>query len=520
MGMGDILRRSAIRFPKKDALKYKDYTISYQEFNERVNRLADSLLKMGLKRGDRLGLLFHNCPELLEIYFASAKAGSIFTPINNQLKQKELKEILEYVSPRFLFVDPDYLELIDAMGKELPFIEFFIGLKGGASPLFRSYESMIADGSPEEPEVDVSDDDVMNILLTSGTTGRPKGVMRTHRHNFVNVMTEAVELKLEHDDRALFLTPPYHVALESVFCRHVLMGNTLVIMKEGGFSPKELLKVASREKITLFQVVPTIINAMLQVEGIESLDLSHLRLVMYAAAPMPAALLKRAVKRFDCQFMQLYGQTESGPLTTILRPEEHVVEGTEVQMARLASAGRPVLDYEVRVVDEEDQDVAVGEVGEIVLRSDAMTIGYWNLPEESAKTLRGGWLHTGDMGRLDEGGYVYIVDRKNDMIISGGKNIYPREIEEVLYQHEAVLEATAIGVPDEYWGESVKALVVLKEGMAATEPEIIDFCKENLASYKKPRTVEFRKELPRSPAGKVLKRQIREAYWKGMDRKV
>ena len=262
------------------------------------------------------------------------------------------------------------------------------------------------------------------------------------------------------------------------------------------------------------------ISAMLQTEGIEEYDLSVFRLLTYAASPMPVALLKRAMKKFKCQFMQLYGQTESGPLTTVLRPEDHVLHGSEAQMARLASAGRPILTYEVRIVDKDGKDVAPGEIGEIIVRSECMTVGYWNLPEETSKTIKEGWLYTGDFGRFDEEGYVYIVDRKNDMIISGGKNIYPREIEEVLYKHDAILEAAVIGVPDEHWGESVKALVVLKPGKEESEEGIIAFCKENLASYKKPRTVEFRRELPKNPTGKILKRLIRDEYWKGGKRKI
>lgn len=520
MLMGDILRRSAINFPNKTALIYENYALSYRELNYRVNCLANSLLKMGIKKGDRLALLLHNCPELFEIYFASAKIGSIFVPINNLIKQKELRQILEYVSPRVLFVDPDYVEVIDSLREDLRFIEFFIGLKGVSSTNFKQYDFMIEQGESGEPEANVSNDDVMNIILTSGTTGRPKGVMRTHRHNFINVMAEAIEFRLKYDDRALFLTPYYHVAIESVLGRHILMANTIVIRKEGRFDPKETLGILSLEKITVLQVVPTIINAMLQVESMETYDLSHLRLMTYVGSPMPVPLIKRAIKRFNCQFLQLYGQTEAGPMITALRPEDHTLDESDTQLTRLASAGRPVLGWEVRIVDEKDNDVPEGEVGEIIARSDCMTIGYWNLPDETATTLRGGWLHTGDMGRFDGDGYIYIVDRKNDMIISGGKNIYPREIEEVLYQHDAVLEATVIGVPDEYWGESVKALVVLKDGMKATEEEIIDFCKKNLASYKKPRTVEFREELPKNPAGKILKRIIKEEYWKDKGRKI
>ena len=233
---------------------------------------------------------------------------------------------------------------------------------------------------------------------------------------------------------------------------------------------------------------------------------------MYAAAPMPVGLLKRALQKFKCDFAQFYGQTESGPLTTILHPEDHVLEGTEQQLQKLGSAGKPVISYEIRVVNERGKDVSVGEVGEIIGKSEAMMKRYWRLPKESAKKLKDGWLHTGDLGRFDEQGYLYIVDRKDDLIISGGVNIYPREVEEVLYQHPSVFEASVIGVPDDYWGEAVKAIIVPRENVIISEEDIIKFCGERLAGYKKPKSVEFWKELPKSPQGKILKKDIRKKY--------
>lgn len=511
MSVGDILRRSATKFPNKSCIVFEDARYTYKELNFRVNRLANRLLQMGLKRGDRVAVIFHNCPEFFEIYFALAKIGGIFIPINNLLGERELRQIFAYVSPRFLFLDPEYEGIVNSMGRDLKFIEFFIGIKGISLASFSQYEVLIDQGKSEEPDVRVSDDDIMSIFLTSGTMGLPKGAMRTHRHAFLNAMTGAIELKIQYDDRALLLFPFYHVTFEDNI-RHILMANTIVIKKEGHFKSKEVLEILSREKITICQFVPTMISSMIQEESIEGYDLSYFRLLSYAASPMPVELLKKAMERFKCRFMQFYGQTETGPLTTVLKPEDHMLDGTEAQMARLASAGRPVVDYEVRIVDEGGNDVKVGDVGEIIVRSEAMTIGYWNLSEETSRAIRDGWLYTGDFGRFDDQGYVYIVDRKGDMIISGGENIYPREIEEVLYSHEAILHAAVIGVPDEHWGESVKAVVVLKEGMKASEQEIIAFCKENLASYKKPRSVEFRQQLPQSPTGKILKRLIREEY--------
>jgi acyl-CoA synthetase (AMP-forming)/AMP-acid ligase II len=287
-----------------------------------------------------------------------------------------------------------------------------------------------------------------------------------------------------------------------------------VIKREGAFNPDEVLQLIETEKITRCQLVPTMLHALLQSPNIDTYDLSSLRLILYAGAPMPVELLKRALQRFRCGFAQLYGQTESGPLTTVLKPEDHVLEGSKAQLARLASAGKAVVSYEIRIVDDADRDVAVGEVGEIISRSEAMMKGYWNLPDETAEKLKNGWLHTGDLGRVDKDGYVYVVERKNDMIISGGVNIYPREIEEVLYQHPAVQEAAVIGVPDEYWGESSKAVVVLRGGAQATQEDIIRFCGERLAGFKKPKSVDFWQELPKSPQGKILKKSIKEFYAK------
>jgi len=510
MGVGNILRRSAFNNANKPALVFKSQRMNYGELNQRVNCLANSLLQMGLLKGDRAAVLLHNCPEFFEVYFACAKSGAIFVPINNLFRQKELTQVLQYIEPRFLIYDDEFSGIIQAVLPKLKFLKFPIVLRGQSAGC-KNYSELIDGGEGKEPCVNIADDDIVNIFLTSGTTGRPKGAMRTHRHDMINMMSSALELGIKHDDRSLLLFPFYHVTFADNL-RHILMSNTIVIKREGKFDAEEVLELLSTERITTCQFVPTMINAMLQAENPGKYDLGRLRLIIYAASPMPVELLKKAMNRFKCQFVQMYGQTETGPCTTVLRPEDHVFEGSEAEMARLASAGRAVLDYEIRIVNETGKDVATNEVGEIIVRSEAMTAGYWNLPEKTARTIKEGWLYTGDFGRFDESGYVFIVDRKDDMIISGGKNIYPREIEEVIYTHEAVLEAAVTGVPDDYWGESVKAFVVLKKGMCATEDEIINLCKTTIASYKKPRSVEFVQQLPKSPTGKILKRVIKANF--------
>ena len=518
MTMGEVLRRTATRLPDKTAFILEDQSVTYSQFNRRVNRLAHALLGLGLQPGDRVAVLAHNSIEFYEIYLALCKSRGVLVPFNILLVQRELARDLDYIQPRFIIFQEEFGRAVAKLLPGCPCLETAICIGGAIPDLAQDYETLLAAHSEREPAVIVDDDDLMSIFLTSGTTGRPKGAMRTHRHNCLNALAAAVELSLQPEDRVLLLFPFYHVTLEDRFC-HLLRGNTVVIRRQGGFQAAEVLERLARQRITICQFVPTMINTMLQEKNIDQYDLSALRLILYAAAPMPVELLKQALRRFKCGFMQFYGQTETGPMTTVLRPEEHQPETPEGR-ERLASCGRPALHFEVRLVDAEDREVPRGQVGELTVRSESMTKGYWQLPRETAQLLAGGWLHTGDFARQDQEGFVYIVDRKNDMIISGGKNIYPREVEEVLYTHPAVLEAAVIGVPDPHWGESVQAVVVLKEGARASAEEIVELCKANLASYKKPRVVEFRSALPKSATGKILKRVLRDEYWQGRERMV
>ena len=513
MTVGDILTRNARKFADRTAvIPDNGAPLSYGGLNDRVNRLARFLMKSGLKKGDRIGVLVHNSPQFIEIYFAAAKTGGIFCPYNNHLTKPELKALFDYSTPRFLFVDTDFAEAVNALLPGCAYVSGCVCLQEPLWASMQSYETVLSGGDAEEPGTVIHDDDVVSMFFTAGTTGRPKGALRTHHHLMMNAMTGVMELKVDYDERVLITIPMYHVAGEDNITRHSFMPNTLYIRREGGFKPAEILGFIEKERITRCQMVPTMIHAMLQLPDVGRFDVSSLRSLIYTGAPMPAELLKRALQVFRCGFIQLYGQTEAGPLTTMLRPEDHIMDGTEKRLKRLASVGKAVLDYEVRIVNEKGEDAGTGGIGEIVLRSEAMMKAYWRIPEETEKKLKDGWLYTGDLGRLDEDGYVYIVERKNDMIISGGVNIYPREIEEVLYMHEAVLEASVIGVPDDHWGEAAKAIIVLKEGARVSGDEIIRFCGEHLAGYKKPKSVEFWRDLPKSTQGKVLKREIRARY--------
>ncbi len=512
MTIGDLLVRNANKYPDKRAVVSEGFSETFRTLNERVNGLANALLGMGLQKGDRIGVVVHNCHQYIEIYFAAAKTGGVFCPYNNHVKQRELKDVILYSTPKFLFVDNDFADMITGVAPELGCVKHHISLQKPTAAGVEEYEQLIAQAKKDEPGVKIDEEDLLSIFFTAGTTGNPKGAMRTHRHLMSDAITSVIDLRVEYDENVLISFPMYHIACEDNIVRHSFMPNTFFIRREGSFDPKQVLKYISDERISRVQMVPTMIHSMLQVPDIGSYDLTSLRLILYAGASMPVELLKRALAAFPCWFAQLYGQTESGPFTTCLKPEDHVLDGSEKRLARLASSGKPVLNYEIRIVDDDDRDVPVGQVGEIIGRSEAVMKGYWQMPDETAKKLKNGWLHTGDLGRMDEDGYIYIVERKNDMIISGGVNIYPREIEEVLYRHPAVSEASVIGLPDEHWGEVPKAVIVLREGAQATEAEIIDFCAKNLAGYKKPKSVDFWAELPKSPQGKILKKEIRKKY--------
>ena len=514
MIVGEMLTRNANKFPEKKAIVSGDVSLDFNTLNKRVNGLANALMKKGLEKGDRIGVLAHNCHQFIELYFAAAKVGGVFCPYNSHLKQREIKDIIDYSSPRFLFVGHDFCGMISSIKNKLNSIENFVCLQKSDLSFMEDYEAILTQGNIGEPAIRVMEDDVQSIFFTAGTTGKPKGAMRTHRHLLSNAIASAIDLKVGYDEQVLITFPMYHVACEDNIVRHSFLPNTFHIIKEGGFDPDEVLGYIEKERISRVQFVPTMIHRLIQMPDVGKYDLSSLKLILYAGSSMPVELLKKAITVFTCGFAQLYGQTESGPFTTVLRPEDHILDGTEKKITRLASSGKPALNYEIRIVDENDNDVPMGEVGEIIGRSEAMTIGYWQMPDATAEKLKNGWLHTGDLGKFDEEGYIYIVERKNDMIISGGVNIYPREIEEVIYKHPAVSEVSVIGLPDEHWGEVVKAVIVLKKGGSVTESEIIEFCGKHLAGFKKPKSVDFWEDLPKSSTGKQLKKDIREHYRK------
>jgi acyl-CoA synthetase (AMP-forming)/AMP-acid ligase II len=382
-----------------------------------------------------------------------------------------------------------------------------------------AYEGLVSDGSGRHPDVDLSPDDLYGLFYTSGTTGVLKAAMITYRNWITSARQRVMDSGLTpgYDVVTGYIAPVTHAAGLLVLPT-LIRGGVNVLLRT--FDPELLFQTIQNEKISVIVLIPVMINLILTHPALKKYDLSSLRHIYYGAAPMAPDRIQKALEAFGPILRQQYGQTESTGVGSLLSAEDHVTRGDPRRVERLASAGRPEFECEIRVVDESGTDVATGEVGEIVMRGDNVMAGYWKAPDLTAATLVDGWLHTRDMGRFDEDGYLYLVDRKSDMVISGGFNIYPNEVENVLVSHPAVFEAAVIGVPDEVWGEAVKAVVVLRPGATATEEELIEHCRERLASYKKPKSVEFVHELPKTATGKVLRRLVREPYWVGQKRRV
>jgi len=510
----DLLNRNAKTYPDKTAFIFGNKRYTFKEVNQRVNSLVNALASMGVRKGDRVGLLAYNCSQYFEV-FNVAKAGMICVPLNYRSVARELVYLINNAEANTLILEKEFVNTILPIRHELVGVKNFICLDAAVENM-ASYEQLISSSPPDEPADNVEADDPCVLFYTSGTTGRPKGALHTHKSLLAEAA--AVGQNFTPDDIALCVMPFFHVAGSAVYLFPAFAsGATVVIHKK--FEEVPILETIEREKVTYICLVPAMIIRLLERPDLDKYDLSSLHTIVYTGAPMPFEALKEGVKHFGKIFVQLLGQTETLNLT-ILNKEDHNIEGSAKETKRLESVGKPPRAGEVRIIDKQGHDVPAGEVGEIVARSDRMMKEYWKLPKETAEIMKGGWLHTGDLGRMDEDGYIYIVDRKKDMIISGGENIYSREVEEVLYSHPAVQEAAVVGVPDEKWGESVKAVIVLRKGMTATEDEIINFCKEHLASYKKPKSVEFWDSLPMTGSGKIMKAEIRDRYWKGYEKKV
>lgn len=510
MNVGHIMTAAAEQHPDNRAFTWGEQSVTYAQAEANAVALAGGLRSLGIATGDRVGVLMFNSPELLESFFAVWKAGASVVPLNARFVADEVVYHLCHPRARAVIFGEEFRELMDRIRDRAPSVEHFI-CTGAALPGQISYSELLkAHEKVAAPNVDVNDGDLAWLFYTSGTTGRPKGAMLTHGNlTFMAVGWVADLMHLEPEDIGLHAAPLTHGAgFHSLAL--ALKASEQVILKPHRFDPETFCATIARRRVTNTWLVPTQIKLLLNYPELETWDLSSLKWLVYGGSPMYSEDLKEALRRLGPVFVQLYGQGETPMTGTYLRPLEHVTEGAG--SARLASCGYARSGMRIRILGEDDQEKQRREVGEICVHGPTVMKGYWEEPDATAEALRDGWLHTGDVGYMDEQGYVYILDRTKDMIISGGSNVYPREVEELLLQHPAISEVCVIGLPDELWGEAVKAVVVLKPGAKATARQIIEFAGEHLANYKKPKSVDFVSDLPKSPYNKVLKRELRDRY--------
>ncbi len=504
--------------PEQLCIEFGDRRVSYREAGGHVDRLARALASEGLAPGDRFAVLAKNCAEYPLVYFAGSKCGAVPVPLNYRLAPRELAYIVADAGARLVVARGELVELIDSVRGELGDVKTWVSLDGPRPEGWIDYAEWLEKQPEGPPDHRGGPDDDLYQMYTSGTTGRPKGAVLTHATVAANLVQQMSAVRRLPDDRCLVVAPIYHAAAALTAIGTIVGGGSMLVHED--FSPADVVSALSEGGVTRTTLVPAMIQACLVfVPDVAERDYAKLDTIVYGASPIAADVLRRAIDVFGCEFQQGYGMTETVAALSFLSAADHR-KALDGRPELLLSAGRPLPGTEIRIVDEDDRPLPAGTPGEIVARGDQIMRGYWNLPEATEETLRGGWLHTGDAGILDEEGYLFIQDRVKDMIVSGGENVYPREVETALFEHPAVADVAVIGVPDEKWGETVKAIVVLREGQEATDAELIEFCRDRLAGYKRPRSVDFTAELPRNASGKVLKKDLREEYWQGHARRV
>ncbi|MEW5736061.1 MAG: long-chain-fatty-acid--CoA ligase [Thermodesulfobacteriota bacterium] len=499
INIGYFLYKRALLSPKKEALVVGSLRYTYQQLNERANKLANAMRKAGIKRGDRVAVLALNEPEYFELYFGLGKIGAIMVPINHRLAPPEVAYIAEDCGAPILVFGPEFAPVVDAIRQNIP-ADTLLALGPSTPEWAKSYEDVVGPASSEEPEHEGGDDDTLTILYTSGTTGKPKGAMLTHAGYYGNSVNLASTFG-DIGDRLLMPLPLFHIGGLAPVPMCVHFGHSMIFQK--AFDPGNFLALIKTEGITWFGSVPQVLMFLRSVPDFETFDWSRIKMALVYAAPVPVTLIREFAAK-GMEVRQLYGMTEcTGPA---------VVIDSEYAVQKAGSCGLPLFHTDIRVVDDKGNDVAADEIGEVLIRTTHLMKGYWNRPEATADTIRDGWLYSGDLAKKDADGFLYILDRKKDMIISGGENIYPAEVEDCLMAHPKVADVGVIGAPDEKWGEAVKAVVVPKKGETLTQDEVISWCKDKLARFKTPKQVVLTDAIPRTPTGKILKRVLRDQY--------
>jgi long-chain acyl-CoA synthetase len=519
MLVGDIVSMNAYRFPDKVALISDQGRLTYKQMEHSSNRIAHVLLDLGIKKGERIALIENTSIGCIQTACAVVKTGALLVNISNLLGPKELLKVLTDCEPSALIFGREYEGLVNEIKNQVPSIRHYASTGDCNWAVCLSKE--VYSWNSERPKVDIAEDDPFMILYTAGTTGEPKGAVYSHRAFWENLLLTVIDTyKQSYDDSWIGPVPMYHIGGYGTLMRIFVMSNTFFLKSK--FDPADYLETIEKEKVSILYAYPTMINAMIQCPEAKDRNLDSLKLVVYGGSPIPEATLQKAYEIFGCDFLQRYGATECcGSAILILSPEEHrlALSGDRSKRKVLQSAGKPSLGVRVKLIDQNDKEIKVpGQTGALVAKLQSPMNEYWRSPGETAKVLQNGWLRLGDIAKFDEQGYYYLVDREKDMIVSGARNIYPREVEEVLYSHPSVREACVIGVPDDYWGEAVKAIVALKPGAKVDEESLINYCKQHMASYKKPKSIDFVEALPKNPGGKIMKRELRKKYWEGKER--
>ena len=501
MRIGDLLLRSSRRYPHKTAIVFGEKRISFSELNRHVNALAHGFLKLGVKKGDKVATLMHNSLEIPQTCFFLAKIGCIHVPLNYRLTSDDILYCLNDSQVSVLIYSDDFEETVAAIKPQLETVTTFVKVGKKAQKGELNWEQLFSTIT-YEPEVDVKPTDDMFILYTSGTTGFPKGVILSHINYLTTLIGFAWNLHVSEKDIVLNYLPMYHVGAFLHIIMPVLFGGTQIQMRS--FDPEQMLKIIDREKVSwVFVIPPHLINQILAVENFGNYNVSSLRNFGFSGGLWSIENRKKTLAKFpNAQLADHYGLTEAMNVCSL--NYQYILQKDP------SCKGKPNYFTDARIVDENDNDVPPGEAGELIIRGMEVMKGYYNKPVETSKVLRGGWLHTGDVFKMDEEGYFYLLDRVDDMVKTGGENVYPQEVEKVILTHQGVAEVAVVGVPDEKFGQAVKAFVVRKIPATVTEEELIEFCKKNLAGYKKPRHVEFVDELPKNLIGKVLKKVLRQ----------
>lgn len=509
MSLGDVPRIHARLRPHAVAISFDDRKTTYGELDKASSQVANGLAALGLAARDRVAFLDKNTDRFFEIWLGVAKLNGVIVPINARLAPPEIEYVINDAEAKVLFIGEPFLKALAGVRGRLRGVEKIVVV----GP---EYDAWRDEQEARDVSRSSSPDDVCMQLYTSGTTGHPKGVQLTNR----NILSGAPHTLASWGnwnayDAALVAMPLFHIAGCGSGILGLIAGLRIVLVRD--FVPDQILQIIQKERITVGFLVPAMIKFLLDGQGIDKADLASVRRIVYGASPIPVKLLQAALARFSAAgFVQIYGLTETTGGIAVLSPEDHA----DPESRRLQSCGRAIPGVELRIEGPDGNSVQAGEVGEIVCRTVKNMKAYWKKPDETARVLRDGWLRTGDAGYLDPEGYLYIRDRVKDMIVSGGENIYPAEVESAMFGHPAIADIAVIGVPDEQWGEAVKAIVVAKQGVIPDAGELVAYARARLAGYKVPKSIDFVESLPRNPTGKILKRELREQYWKGLARRV